>query len=157
MILSGERVFLRAWTHGDAGVLFDLASDTEVATRAGFPCHESIDVSRRVVEEVFSAPECYAVVLRESMSVIGCVQVFVRGGGSVHDADELEIGFWGVITGGVDLCQRPFRHWLTTVLIPTPSNARGLLEGSRQSILRQNAFSRNAASRRLVMVRCLNV
>ena len=91
---DGARVVLRPWTIEDVAALYDLASEPDVAENAGFPVHTDVEASRHVIQTILSAPECYAVVLRDSQTVIGCLQVFANGGRSVYEADAVEIGYW---------------------------------------------------------------
>lgn len=90
----GKRVLLRPWQLNDAATLFILASDVRVAENAGFPMHVNTEDSQRVIQDVLSVPECYAIVLREAMDVVGCIQVFAAAGYCVYEEPVVEIGFW---------------------------------------------------------------
>ena len=115
------RVLLRPWCLNDADALFPLASDSNVASDAGFPAHVDINDSRRVIREILTAPECYAIVLREMNVVVGCIQLFTERGRSVYEVDCLEIGYWlgrpywgvGVMTEAVAMiCRHCFQSRL---------------------------------------------
>lgn len=54
MIYETDRLRVRPWTEADAGALFKYASDPDVGVRAGWPPHQSIEESRRVIRDIFS-------------------------------------------------------------------------------------------------------
>ena len=66
MIIEPERLILRPWEERDATDLFQYASDPEVDPIAGWPVHISVENSREIIKSYFSAPETYAIVLKES-------------------------------------------------------------------------------------------
>ena len=63
MILHTSRLTLRPWREEDAESLFRYAKDPDVGPIAGWPVHTSVEVSREVIRDVFSVPECYAICL----------------------------------------------------------------------------------------------
>ena len=67
MILETERLILRPWEERDAHDLFQYASNPEVGPIAGWPVHTSVENSREIIKNYFSAPEIYAIVLKETM------------------------------------------------------------------------------------------
>ena len=73
MILETERLILRPWRKDDAEDLYTYASDPEVGSPAGWPPHTSVENSREIIRTVLSAPETYAVCLRESGKPIGSI------------------------------------------------------------------------------------
>ena len=66
MILETERLILRPWCEDDAEELYKYASDPEVGPPAGWPPHTSVENSREIIRTVLSAPETYAVCLKEN-------------------------------------------------------------------------------------------
>lgn len=92
--IFSTRVLLRPWSLSDANVLFRLASDANVAAGAGFPVHGNVGDSSRVIREILTVSECYAIVLREANAVVGCIQLFAESGRSVYEAECPEIGYW---------------------------------------------------------------
>ena len=70
MILETERLILRPWEERDANDLFQYASDPEVGPIAGWPVHTSVENSKEIIKSVFSSPETYAVVLKETMQPV---------------------------------------------------------------------------------------
>ena len=94
--IATERLILRPWMESDAESLYKYASDPAIGQPAGWPPHTSVEDSLNVIRTVFSAPETYAVVLKETDEAIGSAGIMF--GDSVHSAgmkaDEAEIGYW---------------------------------------------------------------
>lgn len=95
-MIETERLILRPWKDSDAESLFKYAKDPEVGPIAGWPPHTSVENSREIIKTIFSAPETYAVVLKETNEPIGCVGIMFSN--SLHTASmkegEAEIGYW---------------------------------------------------------------
>lgn len=49
-----------------------------VGTQAGWPPHTSIENSLSIIQSVFSAPEIYAVVLKETQEPIGSIGLLLK-------------------------------------------------------------------------------
>ena len=92
MILQTKRLILRPWREDDAEELYKYASDPEVGPPAGWPPHTSVENSREIIRTVLSAPETYAVCLKEDGKPIGSVG-FHRNDLAEQD-DEYELGYW---------------------------------------------------------------
>ena len=92
MILETERLILRPWSEADAADLYKYAREPDVGHPAGWPSHSSVENSREIIRSVFSAPETYAVCLKEGGSPIGCIG-FHRNDLAESD-DEYELGYW---------------------------------------------------------------
>lgn len=96
IMIETERLILRPWTEDDAEALFRYASDPRVGSMAGWPPHTSVEESREIIRSVFSAPEIYATVLKQTGEAVGCCG-FLFGRDSHVDGiadDEAEIGYW---------------------------------------------------------------
>ncbi len=94
--METERLILRPWHEDDADALYRYASDPAIGSAAGWPPHTSAENSREVIQTVFSAPETYAVVLKESDEPIGCCGIVpsdYRHSDLIGDNDA-EIGYW---------------------------------------------------------------
>ena len=76
--LETERLLLRPWEEADAEALFRYAQDPAIGPIAGWPPHTSVENSREIIRDVLSAPETYAVVLKESGEPIGSVGLLFR-------------------------------------------------------------------------------
>jgi RimJ/RimL family protein N-acetyltransferase len=92
MMLETKRVTLRPWRESDAEDLFTYASDPEVGPPAGWPPHTSVENSREIIRMVLSAPDTFAVCLKESGKPIGSIG-FHRKDLAEAD-DEYELGYW---------------------------------------------------------------
>ena len=95
MNMETQRLILRPWTENDAESLYNYAKDPAIGPIAGCP-HTSVENSREIIRDILSAPETYAVVLKETNEPIGSVGIMFADG--VHSADmqdgDAEIGYW---------------------------------------------------------------
>lgn len=115
MILETDRLILRPWQETDAEYLYFYAKDKQIGPIAGWPPHTSVEDSLNVIRTVFSAPETYAVVPKESGCPAGCAGIIL--GDNAHiagiKADEAEIGYWiGVPYWGQGLIPEAVRRLL---------------------------------------------
>lgn len=92
MILETERLLLRPWEEADAEECYHYAKDPRVGPIAGWPAHTDVDHSRQVIRDILSAPETYAIVLKQTGLPVGSIGLF-RGGLAAED-DEMELGYW---------------------------------------------------------------
>ena len=92
MILQTKRVILRPWRNDDAKHLYKYASDPDVGPAAGWPPHTSPENSLEIIKTVFSAPETYAICLKDSGEPIGSIGLH-RNDLAQQD-DEYELGYW---------------------------------------------------------------
>ena len=95
MDLVTARLILRPWREADAPSLYEYAKDPAVGPIAGWPPHTSEGNSREIIRTVLSAPETYAVCLKEDNRAIGSVGLMI-GSRSNLDLPETEgeIGYW---------------------------------------------------------------
>lgn len=68
-----ERLTLRSWKESDAEMLYRYACNPNIGPIAGWPPHTSVENSREIIKTVLSAPETYAVVLKETNEVVGSI------------------------------------------------------------------------------------
>ena len=92
MTLETKRLLLRPWCEDDAEDLYKYASDPEVGPPAGWPPHTSVENSREIIHGVLSAPETYAVCLKEDGKAIGSIGLHRND--LAEDEDEYELGYW---------------------------------------------------------------
>ena len=96
MNMEKQRLILRSWTEHDAESLYNYAKVPAIGPIAGWPPHTSVENSREIIRDILSAPETYAVVLKETNEPIGSVGIMFADG--VHSADmqdgDAEIGYW---------------------------------------------------------------
>lgn len=95
MKLETKRLILRTWEEADAEELYKYAKDPDVGPIAGWPVHTSIENSREIIKSVLSAPETYAVVLKETGKPVGSIGVITPQASHTGIKDtEREIGYW---------------------------------------------------------------
>ncbi|MBP3441014.1 MAG: GNAT family N-acetyltransferase [Tidjanibacter sp.] len=94
--LTTPRLLLRPWREEDADTLFRWAQNPAVGPIAGWPAHRSPEESREIIRTVFSAPETYAIVLREEMIPIGAIAIKSGEGlsPSLRGTGDAELGYW---------------------------------------------------------------
>ena len=94
-MIETERLVLRPWEESDAEECFKYARDPQVGPIAGWNAHKSVEESRLIIRTVLSAPESYAVVLKQTGLPIGSIGLMFAGATSLTDrADECELGYW---------------------------------------------------------------
>lgn len=95
MILETERLVLRPWRESDAESLYEYARDNRVGPIAGWFPHTSVENSREIIRNVLSAPETYAVCLKEDNRAIGSIGLMLGERSNIKISEnEGEIGFW---------------------------------------------------------------
>lgn len=95
-MIETARLILRPWQENEAGYLFKYAGDPDIGPVAGWAPHTSVEHSLEIIRTVFSAPETYAVVLKETGEPVGSCGIMFAD--SLHSAamrpGEAEIGYW---------------------------------------------------------------
>lgn len=96
MVIETERLILRPWRETDAEALFRYAQDPDVGPIAGWEPHDSVENSLEIIRTVFSAPEIYAVVLKDTGEPVGCCGLILYDSlnPSYLKPNEAEIGYW---------------------------------------------------------------
>ena len=92
MILETSRLILRPWREDDAEELYKYARDPQVGPPAGWPPHTGVENSRDIIRTVLSAPETYAVCLKETGKPVGSMGLHRNDLASGED--EYELGYW---------------------------------------------------------------
>lgn len=111
MTMQTKRLILRPWREDDAEELFRYASDPDVGPPAGWQPHTSVENSRDIIRDVLSAPETYAVCLKENGKPIGSIG-FHRAD-LAELPDEYELGYWiGKLFWGQGLIPEASREML---------------------------------------------
>ena len=93
MIMETERLLLRPWEETDAEACYLYAKDPRVGPAAGWPVHTSVEESRRVIREVLSAKETYAIIWKQSGEPIGSIGLHFHTD-LAKTEDEAELGYW---------------------------------------------------------------
>ena len=95
MTFETERLILRPWEESDGEDLYEYAKDPRVGPAAGWPVHTSVENSREIIRNVLSAPETYAVVLKENGRAIGSVGLKIGDASDLGIPDtQAEFGYW---------------------------------------------------------------
>ena len=90
--METERLILRPFTMDDVEAVYDVAKDPNVGVHAGWKPHESIEESRRVMEEIFLPSGAFAVILKEEGKIVGCIAL--EHDRLRPDANSRELGYW---------------------------------------------------------------
>lgn len=103
MRLETKRLILRPWRGEDAQSLYTYAKDPRVGPIAGWPPHTSAEESRRIIRDVLSADETYAVVLKDGGGgPVGSIGLQRGAAANLPLLErEAELGYWiGVPASG---------------------------------------------------------
>ena len=93
--METSRLVFRHWRDDDAEALFPYASDPEVGPRAGWPPHKSVEDSLEAIHKYFSGESVWAIVLKETGEIIGCVGYHTPKTSNMNlEPDEVEVGSW---------------------------------------------------------------
>ena len=83
-MIETARLILRPWQESEADSLFKYARDPDIGPIAAWPPHTSVENSLEIIRTVFSAPETYAVVLKETGEPVGSCDIMFANG--LHSA-----------------------------------------------------------------------
>ncbi len=90
-----ERLLLRPWEDSDAESLYQYAKDPQVGPIAGWPVHTSVENSLEIIHGPLSAPDTYAVCLKEDNVAIGSIGLIPpMQSHTKANKDEIEVGYW---------------------------------------------------------------
>ncbi len=93
-MLETKRLILRPWRQEDAESLYEYAKDPAVGPPAGWPPHADVEASRKIIRDVLSAPETYAVCQKDHRC-IGSIGLKLKGSTDMTERDdECELGYW---------------------------------------------------------------
>lgn len=94
-MVETNRLIMRPWTMHDADALYKYASDRSVSEPAQWPCHDSVEMSLKVIEEFFIPFKSNAIILKTTKEPIGCIGLVPQGCENYNVAvNEREIGYW---------------------------------------------------------------
>ncbi len=138
MTLETTRLLLRPWREEDAADLYTYARDPDVGPPAGWAPHTDVENSRQIIRTVLSAPETYAVCLKENGKPIGSIRL--HRDDLAEREDEYELGYW---------IGKPFRE---RGLIPEASREllRHAFEDLGMARIWCGYYDGNTASRRVM-------
>lgn len=74
-VLETSRLILRGWQKSDANDLFDIMKD-EYVSIGGWEPHSSVENSEKVLDEYIERNDRWAIELKDSKKVIGCIRLY---------------------------------------------------------------------------------
>ncbi|MBQ0080835.1 MAG: GNAT family N-acetyltransferase [Alistipes sp.] len=93
--LESENLRLRAWNREDAPMLFQYASNVELASLAGWMPHHSVSQSKLVIENTFTNDHTWAIELLGENRLIGCICLYMGEESNIGLlSNEVEVGIW---------------------------------------------------------------
>lgn len=93
--METKRILLRHWRESDAEMLYKYASDPEVGPHAGWSPHKSVEESLEIIRTLFNSDHMWAIVLKETDEVIGCMGYFIHGESNINIGEnDVEAGYW---------------------------------------------------------------
>lgn len=104
-IIETNRLILRAWTENDLNDFYEYASVEGVGEMAGWKHHDSIEVSKKVLQSFISGKNVFAIVYKANNKVIGSLGLhksWADGEEGYEDIKVKEIGYvlsksyWGM-------------------------------------------------------------
>lgn len=105
IIIETDRLILREFKETDLNDFFEYASVDGVGEMAGWNHHETIEISKMILNEFISKSECFAIVLKENNKVVGSLGLhysWANDEGKYKDLKLKEIGYalakdyWGL-------------------------------------------------------------
>ena len=75
VVIETERLILREFKQSDLKDFFDYASVPGVGERAGWPHHESIETSKKILSNFINGKKTFAIVLKQNNKVIGSIGI----------------------------------------------------------------------------------
>ena len=95
MTITTKRLVLRPWREEDADDLFKYARDPDVGPSTGWLPHASAEASLWTIQNILSAPETYAVCLKEDGKPVGSIGLMFGEQSNIGlPEDEGEVGYW---------------------------------------------------------------
>lgn len=71
--IETKRLYLRQFTLQDAEAVFAYAKNPNVGPHAGWKPHESVEESKKIIEELFMPAEAFAIIWKENGELIGSI------------------------------------------------------------------------------------
>ena len=92
--LETERLILRNWEEKDLDDFYEYAKVPGVGEMAGWPHHESKEVTQSILKDFIEKDEVYALVLKENNKVIGSLGIHKKKKDENYKANiQREIGY----------------------------------------------------------------
>lgn len=95
MILKTKRLLLRPWKESDAPSLYQFACNPKIGPIAGWPPHQSVAESKKIIQNVLCGEQAYAICLKENDIPVGAIELKLIGHSDlVKENNECELGYW---------------------------------------------------------------
>lgn len=149
MILETNRLILRPWEESDAEECYKYAKDPLVGPICGWIPHVNVAESKRIIKNVLSVPETYALIWKETNLPIGNIALKMGTDTDLTEKeDECELGYWlGVPYWGMGIMPEAAEELLR--------HAFEELGMKNQSVFRKNAvFSTSGQPRMWMYLYC---
>ncbi len=75
VLIETERLILREWNINDLDDIYEYAKVPGVGKMAGWPAHESIEISREILNTFISEKKVFAIVLKDENKAIGSIGI----------------------------------------------------------------------------------
>lgn len=93
--LETKRLLLRPWKIEDVNSLYEIAKDFRVGPPCGWLPHKNIEHSALILKNVLSTSYTYAILLKETNTVIGNISIMTKNHSNFAKKDkDVEIGYW---------------------------------------------------------------
>lgn len=93
-MIQTERLILRHWHETDAEQLYQHASNQKISYNSGWPAHQTVSESRKIINEYFQSEYCYAICLAHTGKIVGSIELKFGERAQIIAHDESEIGYW---------------------------------------------------------------
>lgn len=154
--IETERLLLRAWRKTDIDDFFEYASVKGVGEMAGWQPHESICVTREVLQSFITRKSEFAIVYKENGKVIGSLGFHESWANSDKEYSHLKMknigyvlskDYWGkglmpeAVTAVIEFCFRTFDlDALTCGHIPENDRSKRVIEKCGFSFVKENKY-----------------
>lgn len=92
--LDTPRLHLRHFTENDAQDVFEYARDELTVKYLTWPAHKNIEESQRIITRQLSNENTYAIVLKETGKVIGCIDLRITSDADASFGYVLNRSYW---------------------------------------------------------------
>ena len=93
-MIETQRLLFRHFTERDASDVYAYASDALTVKYLTWPAHKDVDESRKIIRTLLSNERTYAIVLKETDQVIGCIDLRLASETEASFGYVLNRAFW---------------------------------------------------------------
>jgi ribosomal-protein-alanine N-acetyltransferase len=155
-IIETERLLLRAWQKADVNDFYEYASVPGVGEMAGWQHHESMDVSRKILQTFICGKNEFAILYKENGKVIGSLGLHESWANNDKEYSHLKMKnvgyvlskeYWGkglmpeAVSAVIRVCFNKFElDALTCGHSPTNVQSKRVIEKCGFSFVKQNEY-----------------